>query len=71
MVSQQAARAAVVLKDSYPVRWAARQAVSFRSALTRRTQVSQELLSVINRGANPLIADMTATISRDYSGAMP
>ena len=32
-------------------------------------QVREELLSVINRGATTLIADMTATISCDYAGA--
>jgi hypothetical protein len=32
-------------------------------------QVSDQLLSVINRGADVLIVDMTATISCDYTGA--
>ena len=32
-------------------------------------QIREELLSVINRGARALIADMTATISCDHAGA--
>jgi anti-sigma B factor antagonist len=32
-------------------------------------QIREELLSVINRGAATLIADMTATLSCDQSGA--
>jgi hypothetical protein len=53
-----------VLKNSYPVRWAGRLAVVVlpeRVGLPNAGQVSEELLSVINRGADALIADMTAT----------
>lgn len=32
-------------------------------------QIREELLTVINRGAHSLIADMTATISCDHAGA--
>jgi anti-sigma B factor antagonist len=32
-------------------------------------QIREELLSVINRGAAALIADITATLSCDYAGA--
>ena len=33
-----------------------------------RGQIREELLSVINRGAEALIADMTATLSCDHAG---
>ncbi len=61
-----------MLDDVYPVQWAGSQAVV---ALPDHVDVSnaghirEELLSVINRGATSLIADMTATISCDHSGA--
>ncbi len=59
-------------EDTYPVRWAGRQAMV---ALPEDIDVSnagpirEELLSVINRGAEALIVDMTATISCDRAGA--
>lgn len=61
-----------MIKDIYPVRWIGRQAVI---ALPEHVDVSnadpirEELLSVINRGAQALIADLTATISCDHAGA--
>jgi anti-anti-sigma factor len=61
-----------MIKDIYPVRWTGRQAVI---ALPEHIDVSnaglirEELLSVINRGAQALIADLTATISCDHAGA--
>jgi anti-anti-sigma factor len=61
-----------MFKDSYPVRWAGRQAVVVlpeHIGHANAGQVSEELLSVINRGADSLIVDMTATISCDYTGA--
>jgi anti-anti-sigma factor len=61
-----------VLKDSYPVRWAGRRAVVVlpeHIGQANAGQVSEQLLSVINRGADTLIVDMTATISCDYTGA--
>ncbi|HEY6792302.1 MAG TPA: STAS domain-containing protein, partial [Trebonia sp.] len=61
-----------MLKNSYPVWWAGRLAVVVlpdHVGLPNAGQVSEELLSVINRGADALIADMTATISCDYAGA--
>ena len=61
-----------LLKNCYPVRWAGRLAVVVlpeHVGLPNAGQVSEELLSVINRGADALIADMTATISCDYAGA--
>ena len=59
-------------EDAYPVRWSGRQALV---ALPEDIDVSnaglirEELLSVINRGAEALIVDMTATISCDRAGA--
>jgi len=61
-----------VVTDSYPVQWTGGQAVI---ALPEHIDVSnagpirEELLSVINRGAKALIADLTATISCDHAGA--
>jgi len=61
-----------MLTDSCPVQWTGRQAVI---ALPEHIDVSnagpirEELLSVINRGAQALIADLTATISCDHAGA--
>jgi anti-anti-sigma factor len=61
-----------VLRDSYPVQWTGRRAVV---TLPKHIDVSnagpirEELLSVINRGAQSLIADLTATISCDHAGA--
>src|SRR5271157_4615969 len=63
---------AMAPEDIYPVRWTGRQAVV---ALPEDIDVSnagpirEELLSVINRGAEALIADLTATISCDHAGA--
>jgi len=54
------------------VRWDGRQAVVVlpeHIGQANAGQVSEELLSVINRGADPLIVDMTGTISCDYTGA--
>ncbi len=62
----------VVPEDVYPVHWTGRQALI---ALPEHIDVSnagwirEELLSVINRGAEALIVDMTATISCDQAGA--
>ena len=55
-----AAMAAVVPEDNYPVRWAGRQAVvapSEHIGQANAGQVSQELLPVINRGADALTVD--------------
>jgi anti-anti-sigma regulatory factor len=67
MRGQQAAG----LKGSYPVRRARRRAVAVlpeRTGHTSAGQLSEELLSAVNRGADPLIMDMTATISCGYTG---
>jgi anti-anti-sigma factor len=60
------------VKDSYPVRWAGRQVVVVlpeHIGHANAGQVTEQLLSVINCGADALIVDMTATISCDYTGA--
>ncbi len=61
-----------MLEDIYPVRWAGKQAVVTLPEdidLSNAGQIREQLLTVINRGAAALIADMTATISCDYAGA--
>jgi anti-anti-sigma factor len=66
------AEVAVVAKDSYPVRWVGRQAVVTLPEhidVSNAGQILDELLSVIDRGATTLIADMTATLSCDHAGA--
>jgi anti-anti-sigma regulatory factor len=65
-------QAAAVLKGSYAVRRAGRQAAEvLPEHICHATagQVSKELLSAVNRGAGALIVDLTATISCDYPGA--
>lgn len=60
------------IQNSYPVRWTGRHAVVAlpeHIGQANARQVSEQLLSVINRGADALIVDMTATISCDYTGA--
>ena len=64
--------AAAVPEDIYTVRWAGKQAVVTLPEdidLSNAGEIREQLLSVINRGAAVLIADMTATISCDYVGA--
>jgi anti-anti-sigma factor len=61
-----------VLEDAYPVRWTGRQAVVTlpdHIDVSNASAISEELLSLVNRGAAPLIADMTATASCDHAGA--
>jgi anti-sigma B factor antagonist len=65
------AQVAVVINDSYPVRWMGRQAVVALPEhidVSNASQIREELLWVINRGAAALIADMTGTLSCDHSG---
>jgi anti-sigma B factor antagonist len=60
------------VEDLYPVEWAGGQAVVTlpeHIGISNAGQVREQLLSVINRGATILIADMTATISCDHAGA--
>ena len=61
-----------MVNDPYPVRWTGRQAVVALPEhidVSNAGQIREELLWVINRGAAALIADMTATLSCDQSGA--
>ena len=61
-----------MLEDIYPVRWTGRQAVVTlpdHIDVSNASQISEELLSLINRGAVALIADMTLTASCDLAGA--
>jgi anti-anti-sigma factor len=61
-----------MVEDFYPVEWAGQQAVVAlpeHIGIANAGRVREELLSVINRGAQVLIADMTATISCDHVGA--
>jgi anti-anti-sigma factor len=61
-----------MISDAYPVQWTGRQAVvplPGYIGLSNAGLIREELLSVINRGATTLIADMTATISCDHAGA--
>jgi anti-anti-sigma factor len=60
-----------VLEDIYPVRWAGKQAVVTLPEdidVSNADRIREQLLTVINRGAAVLIADMTATVSCDYAG---
>ncbi len=62
---------AAVPDDIYPVRWTGQQAVvAFPEEVdvSNAGQIREELLSVINRGAAVLIADMTDTMSCDHAG---
>ena len=57
---------------NYPVCWMGRQAVIALPEhidVSNASQIREELLWVINRGAAALIADMTGTLSCDQSGA--
>jgi anti-anti-sigma factor len=59
-------------EDSCPVQWRGRQAVVTlpdHIDVWNASQIGEELLSLINGGATELIADMTATVSCDHSGA--
>jgi anti-anti-sigma factor len=59
-------------EDVYPVRWTGRQAqvaLPEHIDMSNAGQIREELLSVINRGAEALIVDMAATISCDRAGA--
>ena len=60
-----------MLTDIYPVRWAGPQAVVTlpeHIGASHAGQIRAQLLSVINRGATTVIADMTTTISCDHAG---
>jgi len=61
-----------VFRDRVPVRWTGQRAVVTLPEhidVANAGQIREELLSVINRGATELVADMTATGSCDHAGA--
>lgn len=61
-----------MFEDTYPVEWTGRQAavrLPEHVDVSNAGQIREELLSVINRGANALIVDMTPTVSCDHAGA--
>jgi anti-anti-sigma factor len=66
------ASVAAAPNDSWPVQWRGRQAVvalpDYIDA-SNASQIAEELRLLINGGATELIADMTAIVSCDYSGA--
>jgi len=55
-----------------PVRWTGRQAVVTlpeHIGVSNSGQIREQLLELVNRGADVLIADMTGTVSCDHGGA--
>jgi anti-anti-sigma factor len=63
---------AAMVSQTCPVRWVGRHVVMELPEhvdVSNAGQIREELLSAINRGAQSLIADMTATISCDNAGA--
>ena len=62
----------MVPEEVYPVRWTGRQALVVLPEhidTSNAGQIRDQLLSVIDQGAETLIVDMTATISCDHAGA--
>lgn len=58
-------------RDIYPLRWMDGQAIVTlpeQIDVSDAGQIREQLLSVINRGAAALIADLTATLSCDHAG---
>jgi anti-anti-sigma factor len=61
----------IAIEDVFPVEWTGSQAVVVLPEhidVSNSGQLREELLSVVNRGAKVLIADMTATQSCDHAG---
>ena len=61
-----------VPETTFPVQWTGRQAqvvLPEHIDVSNAGQIREELLSIINQGAEALIADMTATVSCDHAGA--
>jgi anti-anti-sigma factor len=61
-----------VLDDTFPVLWTGSQAVVTLPDyidVTAAGQVREQLLAILNRGADPLVVDMAATVSCDQAGA--
>lgn len=61
-----------MIAEPYPVRWTGQRTAVVglpeHMGLSNSAEIHSELLSVINRGASVLIADMTATVSCDHFG---
>jgi anti-anti-sigma factor len=60
-----------MIQDPYPVQWTGTQAVVTLPEyidVSNSGLVREQLLSLINRGADILVADMTATVSCDHGG---
>jgi anti-anti-sigma factor len=60
-----------VAEGVYPIRWTGEQAVMTfpeQVDVSNAGQIREQLLSVINRGAAVVIADMTDTVSCDHAG---
>jgi anti-anti-sigma factor len=61
-----------MIQEPYPVLWAGQRAVVVLPGhmdLSNAAEIRSELLAVINRCATVMIADMSATVSCDHSGA--
>ena len=61
-----------MIREPYPVLWAGQRAVVVlpdHMDVSNAAEVRGELLAVINRGATVMIADMSATVACDHSGA--
>src|SRR6266536_3589721 len=61
-----------MIPEPYPVLWAGQRAVVVlpdRMDLSNAAEIRSELLAVVNRGATVMIADMSATVCCDHSGA--
>ena len=66
------ARTRAVAEDRYPVRWTGTQAIVTLPGHiggAEGGQLRERLLELVDRGPAVLIADMTATVSCDHSGA--
>jgi anti-anti-sigma factor len=62
----------LVSENTPAVQWTGRRALvrlPDHIDVTNASQISEQLLSAINRGATDLVADLTATISCDHAGA--
>jgi anti-anti-sigma factor len=61
-----------VPETTFPVQWTGRQAqvmLPEHIDVSNAGQIREQLLAVINQGAEALVADMTATVSCDHAGA--
>ncbi len=61
-----------MVDEPFPVRWTGKQAIVVlpeQMDVSNSGPIREHLLAIVNRGASPLVVDMTATVSCDYSGA--